>query len=158
MYARAQSHPAAERFPFELARIRLAHGIRVRRTRGGTAARTFLAPAAETLERLGATGWAVRARAELRATGVAPQAPAPGAVRTSVPTAAPIAVPLTWQERRVAELAAGGLTNKEIGERIRLSPRTVGAHLYRVFPKLGVTTRAALRDALNRLDHHPAAP
>ncbi|MFJ9950708.1 response regulator transcription factor [Kitasatospora sp. NPDC091207] len=67
-------------------------------------------------------------------------------------------MPLTWQEFRVAELAAGGLTNKEIGERIRLSPRTVGAHLYRVFPKLGITTRAALRDALSRTDHHPAAP
>lgn len=45
-------------------------------------------------------------------------------------------------------LAAAGLTNKEIGERLFLSHRTVGTHLYRVFPKLGVTSRAALRDAL----------
>ncbi|MFJ9455390.1 AAA family ATPase [Kitasatospora sp. NPDC101447] len=146
MYTRAQSHPAAERFPFELARIRLAHGIRVRRAQGGAAARTFLTPAAEALDRLGATAWAARAHAELRASGVTPHTPAP------------TAVPLTWQERRVAELAAAGLTNKEIGERIRLSPRTVSAHLYRVFPKLGVTTRAALRDALTRIDHHSAAP
>ncbi|MFD8749381.1 AAA family ATPase [Kitasatospora sp. NPDC059577] len=145
MYARAQSHPGAERFPFELARIRLAHGIRVRRAQGAAAARAFLAPAAETLDRLGATAWAERAHAELRAAGVAPPAPTP------------TAVPLTWQERRVAELAAGGLTNKEIGEQIRLSPRTVSAHLYRVFPKLGVTTRAALRDALTRMDRHLTA-
>nr|WP_233290380.1 helix-turn-helix transcriptional regulator [Kitasatospora sp. MBT66] len=62
----------------------------------------------------------------------------------------PVAAPLTWQERRVADLAAGGLTNKEIGRRMHLSPRTVGSHLYRVFPKLGITSRAALRDALNR--------
>ena len=45
-------------------------------------------------------------------------------------------------------LAAAGLTNKEIGQRLFLSHRTVGAHLYQIFPKLGITTRAALRDAL----------
>jgi DNA-binding CsgD family transcriptional regulator len=59
---------------------------------------------------------------------------------------------LTWQERRIADLAASGLTNKEIGKRMNLSPRTVSSHLYRVFPKLGITTRAALRDALSRSD------
>ncbi|MFD8084546.1 AAA family ATPase [Kitasatospora sp. NPDC059722] len=148
MYARAAAHPAAERFPFELARIRLAHGIRVRRTQGGAAAREFLAPAAEALDRLGAGGWAARAQAELRAAGAVPRPPA-------VPAAT---VALTWQERRVADLAAGGLTNKEIGEQMRLSPRTVGAHLYRAFPKLGITTRAALRDALTRLDGRLATP
>ncbi|MEV6338508.1 LuxR family transcriptional regulator [Nocardia vinacea] len=57
---------------------------------------------------------------------------------------------LTWQERRIADLAACGLTNKEIGRQLYLSPRTVSSHLYRIFPKLGITTRAALRDALNR--------
>jgi DNA-binding CsgD family transcriptional regulator len=55
---------------------------------------------------------------------------------------------LTAQERQIASLAAGGLTSKEIGQRLRLSHRTVGGHLYQIFPKLGVTTRAALRDAL----------
>ncbi len=145
-YARAQSHPAAERFPFELARIRLAHGIGIRRLQGAAAARLPLTQAAKAFDRLGAPAWAARAHAELRAAGVAPHTPSP----------APL--PLTWQERRVAELAAGGLTNKEIGEQMRLSPRTVSAHLYRAFPKLGITTRAALRDALTRISQPTPAP
>ncbi len=57
---------------------------------------------------------------------------------------------LTRQEHRIADLAASGLTNKQIGALMHLSPRTVGSHLYRVFPKLSVTSRAALRDALTR--------
>jgi DNA-binding NarL/FixJ family response regulator len=55
---------------------------------------------------------------------------------------------LTPQERQIAELAAAGLTNKDIGQQMFLSHRTVSGHLHRVFPKLGVTSRAALRDAL----------
>ncbi|MGW3343705.1 AAA family ATPase [Nonomuraea rubra] len=140
MYARAESHEAAARFPFELARIRLAHGNRLRRTQGRAAALRLLVLAAESFDRLGATGWAERARTELRVTGAAP--------RVSTVSLAS----LTWQERRIADLAAGGLTNKEIGKRMHLSPRTVSSHLYRVFPKLGITTRAALRDALSRMD------
>ena len=50
-------------------------------------------------------------------------------------------------------LAAAGLSNKEIGQQLFLSHRTVGAHLYQIFPKLGITSRAALRDALASL--HP---
>ncbi len=137
-FALAESRPEAERFPFELARIRLAHGIRLCRGPDRAAARPHLALAAGTFERLGAAGWTERARTELRAAGAPPRAPA----------AKPAA--LTWQEHRIAELAAGGLTNKEIGERMHLSPRTVSSHLYRVFPKLGITSRAALRDALSR--------
>ncbi|MFI6733449.1 LuxR C-terminal-related transcriptional regulator [Nonomuraea sp. NPDC050451] len=124
----------------ELARIRLAHGIRVRHVQGRAAARQLLVPAAESFDRLGATGWAERARAQLRVTGASP--------RVSTLNLAS----LTWQERRIADLAASGLTNKEIGERMHLSPRTVSSHLYHVFPKLGITTRAALRDALSRTD------
>jgi DNA-binding CsgD family transcriptional regulator len=59
--------------------------------------------------------------------------------------------PLTAQEREIASLAATGLTNKQIGEKLFLSHRTVGTHLYRVFPKLGISSRAALRDALTAL-------
>ncbi|MGW2035784.1 helix-turn-helix transcriptional regulator [Streptomyces sp. NPDC001811] len=138
-YRHAETHPATATFPFELARIRLAHGIHLRHTQGRKAARLSLTVAAETFERLGAPTWAERARAELRATGAA-----------TVASPAHLAE-LTWQERRIADLAAGGLTNKEIGQRMHLSPRTVSSHLYRVFPKLGISSRAALRDALGKL-------
>ncbi|MFD8925837.1 helix-turn-helix transcriptional regulator [Streptomyces mirabilis] len=139
MYHRAESHPAAPHFPYELARIRLAHGIRQRHTQGPKAARRFLIQAMESFERLGAPTWTERARAELKASGL-----------TTHTTSAQLAE-LTWQERRIADLAASGLTNKEIGERMHLSPRTVSSHLYRVFPKLGITSRAALRDALGKI-------
>lgn len=139
MYNRAETHPAAAHFPFELARIRLAHGIHLRHTQGRKTARHSLTLAAETFERLGAPTWTERARAELRATGA-----------STVASSAHLAA-LTWQERRIADLAAGGLTNKQIGERTHLSPRTVSSHLYRVFPKLGITSRAALRDALAKI-------
>jgi len=59
---------------------------------------------------------------------------------------------LTPQELEIARMAASGLTNKQIGARLYLSHRTVGAHLYQMFPKLGITTRAALRDALVALN------
>ena len=55
---------------------------------------------------------------------------------------------LTAQELQIAELAAAGLSNREIGERLFLSHRTIGSHLYRIFPKLGITARAQLRAAL----------
>jgi DNA-binding NarL/FixJ family response regulator len=52
-------------------------------------------------------------------------------------------------ELQIAQLAAVGLSNREIGERLYLSPRTISTHLYRVFPpKLGVTTRSQLGTAL----------
>ena len=105
----------------------------------GSSARQPLTLAAETFERLGAPAWAERARAELGASGA------------SVLTSSTHLASLTWQERRIADLAAGGLTNKEIGERMHLSPRTVSSHLYRLFPKLGITSRAALRDALDKI-------
>jgi DNA-binding NarL/FixJ family response regulator len=60
-------------------------------------------------------------------------------------------VVLTSQEHEIALLAATGLTNKEIGARLYVSPRTVSAHLYRIFPRLGITSRAALRDALTQV-------
>ncbi|GAB3201848.1 LuxR family transcriptional regulator [Geodermatophilus arenarius] len=130
--------PGAQEHPFELARVRLAHGEHLRRARAPGAARGQLAAALEVLERLGATPWAARASAELRATG-------PSARRTDGGRGP---ASLTAQEYEIAMLAASGLSNKQIGTRLFLSPRTVGAHLYRAFPKLGVTARAALRDAL----------
>jgi DNA-binding NarL/FixJ family response regulator len=55
---------------------------------------------------------------------------------------------LTPQELQIAQLAAEGLSNKEIGERLYVYHRTVGTHLYHLFPKLGITSRNELRDAL----------
>ena len=55
---------------------------------------------------------------------------------------------LSPQELQIAHLAAEGLSNREIGERLYLSHRTVGSHLYRIFPKLGITSRAQLAAAL----------
>ena len=52
--------------------------------------------------------------------------------------------------RTLAFVAAVGLSNRDIGERLYLSHRTVGSHLYRLFPKLGVTSRAQLRNALEQ--------
>jgi len=55
---------------------------------------------------------------------------------------------LTAQEMQIARLAADGLSNREIGQQLYLSPRTIGSHLYRIFPKLGITSRSQLADRL----------
>jgi DNA-binding CsgD family transcriptional regulator len=128
----------AERWPFDLARIRLYHGERLRRAKAGAQAREQLAAAAHLFQRLGAVPWAERAAQEMRACGGHRPAP-PGSAT------------LTPQQWEIASLAAAGLTNKQIGEKLFLSPRTVSTHLYQLFPKLGVTSRAALRDALENL-------
>ncbi|OXR46016.1 Transcriptional regulatory protein DevR (DosR) [Nocardia cerradoensis] len=67
---------------------------------------------------------------------------APGAA------AAGPAATLTSQELQIAQLAAAGLTNREIADRIYVSHRTVAAHLYKLFPKLGITSRSQLHAAL----------
>jgi DNA-binding CsgD family transcriptional regulator len=138
-FERALAVPGAEQWPFDLARVRLCYGEALRRQRQIAAARRELTAALSVFDQLGAAPWSRRAKNELRATGL-----------TRAVAAHPAATGLTAQEREIALLAATGLTNKEIGERLALSPRTVAAHLYRVFPKLGITARAALRDALSR--------
>ena len=55
---------------------------------------------------------------------------------------------MTPQEWQIAEMAASGLSNREIGQRLYLSHRTISTHLYRVFPKLGITSRGELGAAL----------
>ncbi len=97
----------------------------------------LMTAALDTFERLDAHPWMSRARNELRASGLK-------LGTTAIDS-------LTPQQREIARLAAAGLTNKRIGERLFLSPRTVGTHLYQLFPKLGVTSRAALRDGLAQL-------
>jgi DNA-binding CsgD family transcriptional regulator len=137
--------PGATAWPFDLARVRLIYGERLRRLRATAQARVQLAAAFESFESLGARPWAERARTELRAAGQARPAMSAGA-STGAGYGRPAG--LTPQERQIAELAAAGLTNKQIAERLFLSHRTVGGHLHQVFPKLGIATRAALRDAL----------
>jgi DNA-binding CsgD family transcriptional regulator len=136
----AISAPGNDRWPFDLARIQLAYGSHLRRIKRTADARRQLAGAAETFHRLGAIPWAARADRELRATGIT--------TATATATATAGLASLTPQQRQIALLAAAGHTNKEIAARLFLSPRTVSTHLYQVFPKLGVTSRAALRDAL----------
>ncbi|NUP53715.1 MAG: AAA family ATPase [Catenulispora sp.] len=131
--------PGAGRRPFEAARIRLALGERLRRQTAKAEAHVELTAAAATFTRLGAQPWAERAATELRAIGIGAAPPTEN-------------VPLTPQELEIAQLAASGLTNKQIGQRLYLSHRTVGSHLYRLFPKLGIRKRSALRDALMALD------
>lgn len=146
LFKAALALPHIERWPFDHARVRLALGELHRRRHRPGDARPELRRAADIFARVGATAWRRRAEQELRATGVA-------AVREAAShmAADPATGALTAQQREVAQLAASGLSNKEIGERLYLSPRTVSAHLYRIFPKLGITSRSALRDALAHL-------
>ncbi|MFD1938842.1 MULTISPECIES: helix-turn-helix transcriptional regulator [Nonomuraea] len=136
LFKAALALPRTERWPFDHARVRLALGELQRRRLQPGEARPELRRAADLFAGIGATAWQQRAEQELRATGVA------------VAQRANAAHSLTAQQLEVARLAASGLSNKEIGERLFLSSRTVSAHLYRIFPKLGITSRAALRDAL----------
>jgi DNA-binding CsgD family transcriptional regulator len=126
--------------PFLQARTLFAFGRWLRRQRRPSDARPPLQQSIEVFDTLGATRWSGRARQELRATGVKIGQRTPDARDR-----------LTAQELQIAHLAAQGLSNPEIGERLFLSHRTVGGHLYRIFPKLGITGRAQLRDALNRV-------
>jgi DNA-binding CsgD family transcriptional regulator len=137
LFEEALAVPGAERWGFELARVRLAYGEHLRRSRGIAASRVQLDAALDAFERMGARPWATRARNELRATGES---------RSRAGTAGPAA--LTPREREIAQLAATGLSNKQIGGQLRLSARTVGAHLRHVFQKLGVVSRVVLGDAL----------
>jgi DNA-binding NarL/FixJ family response regulator len=134
---RAAIASGAEGWPFFAARAKLAFGAWLRRQRRAAESRVPLRQAAETFDALGQVSRAALARRELRASGETPRRRTPGSWAQ-----------LTPQELQVAQLAAEGLSNKEIAERLYLSTRTVGTHLYRLFPKLGITSRAELRDAL----------
>ncbi|MEV6070354.1 LuxR C-terminal-related transcriptional regulator [Nocardia sp. NPDC052001] len=126
-------HLAADR-RYDHARTALVYGEWLRRERRMNEARIHLRQALETFDRLGAAPWAEHARIELRAAG-----------EGSVPEPEnDMAARLTPQELQVVRLAAGGATNKEIAAQLFLSPKTVGHHLYRAFPKLGVSNRVEL--------------
>jgi len=118
----------ASQLPFELGWALLARGQLLRRTKQRRAAATALSEALQIFERLGAPTWIERTRAEL--ARVAPRRRAPDE--------------LTETERLVAELAATGLTNREVAKAAFVSTKTVEANLARVYRKLGIRSRAEL--------------
>jgi ATP/maltotriose-dependent transcriptional regulator MalT len=124
-------------WPFAKARLQLAYGSWLRRQRRVSESRKLLLEARDRFDDLGVPPWAQRARAELRASGVTSRKRAPAASEQ-----------LTTSELQIAQMAAAGLTNQEIGQKLYLSSRTVSSHLYRIFPKLGITSRSQLHMAL----------
>ncbi|WP_405146572.1 AAA family ATPase [Nocardia salmonicida] len=134
----AALHGQAGTWPLYRARLQLHHGRRLRRLRRTAEAREPLREARDIFDSLGADPWARAARNELRAAGEA-SARRPSTARDQ----------LTAQELQIANLAAEGLTNRQIAERLYLSHRTVGSHLYRIYPRLGITSRVELVAALS---------
>ena len=119
--------------PFEQARTELCFGERLRRAGRRTEARAVLHSALKTLEALGATPWAARAEAELRATGAT--------VRKRDRSTAD---DLTPQETQVALIVAGGATNREAAAALFVTPKTIEFHLGRIYRKLGVRSRTQM--------------
>jgi DNA-binding CsgD family transcriptional regulator len=114
--------------PFERARTQLLLGQLQRRQRQKERARATLHEALQTFEAIGTPLWVGRARAELARAEVVPTHD----------------LTLTPSERRVAELAASGMTNKDVAAALFISPKTVEANLVRIYRKLGIKTRAEL--------------
>ena len=124
--------------PFDHARLQLAYGAWLRRQRRVSESRGPLRAARQVFDALACVPWGERARQELRATGEQSRPRVPGARDQ-----------LTPQELQIAQMAADGLTNREIGQKLYLSHRTIGSHLYRIFPKLDITSRAQLASRLD---------
>jgi DNA-binding CsgD family transcriptional regulator len=119
--------------PFEQARSELLYGEWLRRERRRVDARPHLRTALELFQRLALSPWEERARAELRASGESARRRDPS-TRDQ----------LTPQELQIAHLVAEGMTNREIGAQLFLSPRTIDYHLRKVFAKLQIASRADL--------------
>jgi DNA-binding CsgD family transcriptional regulator/tetratricopeptide (TPR) repeat protein len=124
--------------PFDHARLQLSYGAWLRRHRRVSESRGPLRAARQVFDALACVPWAERARQELRASGEQSRPRIPGAREQLSP-----------QELQIAQLAADGLTNREIGQQLYLSHRTVGSHLYRIFPKLDITSRTQLASRLD---------
>jgi DNA-binding CsgD family transcriptional regulator len=129
--------PGMDTWPLLRARLSLAYGAWLRRHRRILESRPPLRQAHATFDALGAMPWGEWARQELRATGETAHRRGPQAWDR-----------LTPQELQIAEMAATGASNREIGHRLYVSHRTVSTHLYRIFPKLGITSRSQLAAAL----------
>ena len=126
-----------EHWPLARARLSLAYGTWLRRQRRVAESRAELRSARDMLDAIGVRYLADRAQQELGASGEATRH-----------RGIDVLDQLTPQELQIARLASEGMSNREIGTRLYLSHRTVGSHLYRVFPKLGITSRAQLHTAL----------
>jgi ATP/maltotriose-dependent transcriptional regulator MalT len=148
LFEEALAVPGAERWPFDLARVRLAYGEHLRHAGAAKDARVQLAVALHTFRRLGAAPWATRAAKELRAAGHSGVL-----IRQDLRTN-----PLRPQEHQIATLAASGLSNRQIGEKLFLSHRTVAAHLHQIYAKLGINSRVILGQALAELPPRQESP
>jgi DNA-binding CsgD family transcriptional regulator len=133
-FAAALKHLQAVAAPFEVARTHLCHGERLRRAGRPTQARQALRLAIDGFDRLGATPWATRAQAELRATGETRRRRSEYADRSQ----------LTAHELQVARIVANGASNREAAAALFLSPKTIEFHLAHIYRKLGVRTRTEL--------------
>jgi DNA-binding CsgD family transcriptional regulator len=125
------------RWPFFRARIQLAYGSWLRHQRRIAESRAPLRAARDAFDALGTSPWAQRAREELRAAG-----------ETSAQRALRARDRLSPQELQIAEMVASGLSNREIGQQLYLSHRTISTHLYHIFPKLGISSRSQMPIAL----------
>lgn len=126
------------RWPIQRARLLLAYGQWLRRQRRVADSRAPLRDARDAFDAMGCAAWGDQARRELRASGES------SSRRDLVARDR-----LTAQELQIAQLAAQGLSNRDIAQQLYLSHRTISTHLYRIFPKLGITSRAELRSALS---------
>ena len=125
-------------WPCYRGRLQLAYGRWLRRRRRVADSRGPLRAARETFDALAFRELSESARRELRASGETSRRRTPDARDE-----------LTPQELQIAQMAATGMSNKDIGQKLYLSHRTVGSHLYRMFPKLGISSRSELHDALS---------
>jgi DNA-binding CsgD family transcriptional regulator len=123
--------------PYDRARTQLLLGRWLRKLRRRIDSREHLRAALASFTQLGMESWAAQARAELRASGE---------TTTSAPKHA--LTVLTAQEAEVARLVTTGVSNRDVAERLHLSPRTVEYHLAKVYVKLGISSRTQLAAAL----------
>jgi DNA-binding CsgD family transcriptional regulator len=140
----AHLRDAVELLERSVAKLELAHalcalGAALRRSREPTEAREPLRRGLELAERCGADGLVEQARTELYAAGARPRTAALSGVES-----------LTASERRVADLAADGRSNKEIAQTLYVTPKTVEVHLSNAYRKLNISSRQQLRPALAR--------
>jgi DNA-binding CsgD family transcriptional regulator len=137
-YREAIERLCTTRVHAEHARAILVYGEWLRREGRRVDSREQLRTAHAMFADMGMEAFAERARRELRATGETVR-------RRSLAARDD----LTPQEEQIARLARDGLSNSEIAARLFLSPRTIEWHLRKVFGKLGITSRVALREALS---------